>query len=233
MADEKDTSTGTENQEGTTQGPDGAADAKRFTQKDLEVVIAKRLQRAKTDTEKAVAAAKDEAIAAFREEHGIDDAVLARVGEGLAGEDAQTKAEMRRMKAESTKAKNQHDALSAKYARRGELIRKALVVDVLLREAAGKFVDPQDAVDKLGHRFRFDEETDTVYIVDEKGEPSAQTVQELIADLLTQKPHLAVPTGVPGTGARQAAPPVPRGNASKAKTQAERVAMLQSVLAEK
>lgn len=196
------------------------------------MLIDKRLKRAKADAEKAVAAAKDEAIAAFREEHGIDDAVLARVGDGMAGEDAQTKAEMRRMKAEGTKLKNQHDALAAKFARRGELIRKALVVDVLLREAAGKFVDPQDAVDKLANRFRFDDETDTVFIVDEKGEPSAQTVQELVADLLTQKPHLAVPTGVPGTGARQAAPP-PRGNASKAKTQAERISMLQSVLAEK
>jgi len=180
-----------------TEGTITKAEADKIAEK----AVKKRLEREAKKYAAALEKAKADAVAEWREEQGLDDAALEKLGEGE-GVEVQLKSEIRKLKAAATKAENSLTSMGEKYAKLMESNKRAQVNDALLREAAGKFVDPQDAVDKLAGRFVYDESEHAVFIAGEDGERSELTAGDLVAELLEQKKHLALPSGLPGSGSR-------------------------------
>lgn len=201
------------------------AEAKKMAER----AVKSRLDREAKQREKAIEAARLEAIEDWRAENGIDDGVLEKLGEGQTV-DAQLKQEHRKLTTEAKKTAKAMDALQAKYDALLASNKKAQINDALLREAAGKFVDPQDAVDKLASRFKYDEDEHAVFIVDDTGERSELTVKELVADLLSKKPHLALPEGTMGSGSRVLASATGSDTTKGPKTRGQRLKMLQGLL---
>jgi hypothetical protein len=105
--------------------------------------------------------------------------------------------------AEKTEAEKQADALAAATERAEKATRLAVSAKVEAL-AAGKFTDPQDAVDALSAG---------TYLTDE-GAVDQAAITAALEDLLTRKPHWAatepgprVPRPDPAQGARPGGPP--------------------------
>jgi hypothetical protein len=204
-------STETENLEQEKQEAPETAETitKAEANKIAEKAVKKRLEREAKKHATALEAAKAEAVAEWREEQGLDDDKLSKLGEGE-GELAKLQSENRKLKTAATKTEKALNALTDTHAKLMSSNKAAQINDAILREAAGKFVDPQDAVDKLAGRFAYDEGEHAAFITDEDGEPSALTAKDIVNELLESKPHLARPRGAPGAGSRVS--PSPAGS---------------------
>jgi len=207
---------------------DSESTGKTFTQKELDAIIDRRLKKQEAKFTKLLESTKGDAIAEWREEQGLDDEVLEKLGEGRGVED-QLKSEIRKLKTEATKAKNSLESMSEKYSKLMSSNKEAQINDALLREAAGKFVNPQHAVALLKDRFVYDESEHAVFISDEKGEPSALTVKELVEGLLESDPHLALPKGLPGAGSRVSPSTTVTDTKRVAMTKEQRIKLLEGL----
>lgn len=185
----------------STRDSDNAATEKTLTQKDFDRAMKRRMDRLEKSFNKKLDEARSSAISEWREEMGITDEALKQFGESRSVE-AQAKSDIRKLKGDHTKLKNAYEALESRYGDANNKLRDWLIRKELLTEAAAVLVDPEDAVDKLSHMFRYDEDNHEVFVVDEKGEPSGQTAKDLVRDLAERKKHLAKPIGEDGAGSR-------------------------------
>jgi hypothetical protein len=114
--------------------------------------------------------------------------------------------EVRTLKGKLTKSGRDNETLAAENVRLRDIVQKASVTDVVLKAATGKLISPKNALVFLGDRFKLDPKTFEAYIVDKDGNPSGETVDELIDGLINSEPHLAPPRGSTGSGSHVAKP---------------------------
>jgi hypothetical protein len=180
-----------------------AADTGKFTQEQVDRMVKDRLARQDKKWQGKVDQAVSGALESFRDEHGLSEEVLTKLGDG-----DKTKSEMRKLKGEATKARNESEEWKGKYEKLYSRYSDAVTRDAVLQEAQGKVVDGGlgDVWLNLKDNLRIDDGDYSAYTVDSKGEPSGKTVGDLVSDLLTKKPYLAKPLGGNGAGSRVANP---------------------------
>jgi hypothetical protein len=200
-----DTRTGAENQdEGTQPGgsPSNAGEqngkVKTYTQEEVNRLIEDRLSRAKTSAEKRTEKAQQEAVARWRDEHGLTDEAIQR----LQGEDKAT-SDLRRIAKEKADLEKRHADLENRFG----LAHARLVNDVtraaVIAEAAKKSVDPESVYLHLKDRLKVEDDY-SVTILGPDGEPAhGSEISDIVQELLNQKPFLARPTGEDGAGSRR------------------------------
>lgn len=175
----------------------------KIPQSHVDKLVKERLQRAQTkfDRDKAAAIeeAKASAIEAWREEHGVTDDELAKVG-------AADKAtlEMRRLKGELTKATKAAEAAAAESARRGKLLSEHATTTAVLQEARALGLSERLtlAAVQLEGRLRVDESDFSTHVIGDDGEPSGLSLRDYLTSMTENDDwrSLRLPTKRNGSG---------------------------------
>jgi hypothetical protein len=225
-----DTLTGAGNPEGTQPGDaPNAGTGKSYSQADLDRLVGERLNREKSKTTKQVEQARAEAVQAWREENGLDDDALE-----LWKKRDESQSAARAQKSQLTKAQNEAESWKKKHDNVFSKLDSTLRSEAILRAATGKSHAPQDVVLHLLPRVKVLEDF-SIAVVDDKGEPSGKDIETAVADLLEQKPYLALPTGNHnGVGSHGSETPIPASAGKELwRTPAGRVAILKKSVGEK
>lgn len=168
---------------------------------DIKDRLARQERKLRQEAETAVAKAREEAIAEFREEHGLDDESLTQWQQR-----DRAASEMRALKAQATKATNEAAQWKAKYESAFSFLDSTLRTDAIMQEAVRQGSnDPELVAVVLQPATRLLEKDGkySVAVVDEKGEATEGNVTELVTTLLAKKPHLAAPSNrAAGAGSR-------------------------------
>jgi predicted metal-dependent hydrolase len=225
MADEQQagTSTETETQGAQTGGASATSGPRVITQEDVNRTVSERLARQKETFEKKLAEAQQAAVDAWREERGLSDDALAKLGT-VDEEKLALKRELAKARGDLTKLSATHESARAK-------LLGLMVDETIMKVAAPKAAngDPEPILAMLRGRMKVDESTWSAYVADEKGEPSGMSVDDLVSELLARKPQLAAATGHYGSGSSPARKPGGRPAEQSADTPESRMAMLSKV----
>jgi len=210
MADEAETTTGAVTPEqAPTDGAATSSGAGRFTQEDVNRMISERLSRSEKAAEKKLVEATESAIAAFREERGLTDDVISKI--------ATVDSEKLALKNEVKQLKKLHTELESRHGSAAERLRSLLVDESVIKVAAPVAAngDVEPILALLKPRVRVDEKEWKVYVVDDKGEPTGESIEDAVKNLIEKKPQLAAAAGRYGTGSQPRAPGATRSNSSE------------------
>jgi hypothetical protein len=225
MAEEQQvvTSTDTANQAAPTDGASVTSGSRVITQEDVNRMVSERLARQKETFEKRLAEERQSAVDAWREERGLSDDALSKLGT-VDEEKLTLKRELAKARGDLTKLSATHESARAK-------LLGLMVDETIMKVAAPKAAngDPEPILAMLRGRMRVDESTWSAYVADENGEPCGMSVDDLVSDLLAKKPQLAAATGHYGSGSTPARKLGGRSVEQSADTAEGRMAILSKV----
>lgn len=172
-------------------------------------MISERLSRSEKAAEKRIAEATEAAIAAFREERGLTDDVISKIAT-VDSEKLALKNEVKHLKKTLTETEGKHGSAA-------ERLRALLVDESVTKHAAPLAAngDVEPILALLRPRVKVDEKEWKAYVVDDKGEPTGESIEEAVRSLIEKKPQLAAATGRYGTGSQPRAPGATRSNSTE------------------
>jgi len=176
------------------------AAGKTFTQDEVNKFVGERSQRLKEAYDRGLpdirAEAGESAVAAYRK----DQAKTTKKDKQA------TDSERTEFEGSIARLTKERDEFRESADRHLSSIKRIRVDEVLLKSAHKmRFIDPNDSIRYVSSRVKYDPVKDTIFVLDEKGKPSGETVDELLTSLATEKEYLIQPTGQSGSGSRGAA----------------------------
>jgi len=183
---------------------------KTFSQSEVNQMMQERLARQKrsltSELESTFESKFEEKLGMWREENGLTDDAL----QEFSSRD-KASAELRKLKAQHTRASNEAGQWKEKYESLAKGRRHDLTTKALIEAASGVARSPAEIAALLSNRVMVDESDWTAYVVDENGEVSGQSIGELVKDYVAKNDHHMPPTGGRGSGSRVTEPGESRG----------------------
>lgn len=134
-------------------------------------------------------------LEAYRDENGLTDEALAKFAEM-----DKTALEVRTHKGKATKAEKNLEALQGKFDLVAGKLCEMLVSKAIIEAAAPLANKPSEIATLLSPRIRVNEETWTAEVLDDDGNPSGESIGDVVKDYLEQNDHHMRPVGGRGAG---------------------------------
>lgn len=195
--------------DGTGPGQGGEPDLKpgesdkKYSQEEYQHGINAALAKEKSRTDKKVGSATSTAVTSFLEERGLSEEVLdelVALREGKKDDVAKSSAELAKYQRESKQMADEKAKLSEQRDRYLRLHHESLTTGAIRKHAQALGVhDADDVVSLLGKYVRATDE-DAVEVLDEQGDPTHLTVEQLVKQTVEQKPYLQQKSAREGGG---------------------------------
>lgn len=182
------------------------AAGKTFTQDELNKIVGDKSQRLKEAHERTmvdeVAKASTAAVDAYKKSIASAAAKAAKDTARAAKDTADaTNSNITELEGNLARLTKERDTAVETSERHLTSIKRIRVDDVVLKAAHKmRFIDPTDSIRYISGKVQYDPVKDAIFVLDDKGKPSGETVEELLTTLAAEKEYLIQPTGQGGAG---------------------------------
>lgn len=181
-----------------------------YTKDAVDKIVQERLVRERLTTKKTfdekVASEREAAVNSWRAENGLDDdAALEQWKHRAEAQSKEAQLSLKAKNLERETASLRAELATEKKARATEraILEKTLTHDRIMKIASAKSNAPDIVAEILVKRLRLDGDNNA-FVAGEDGEPTGETIEQLVDKLLADRPMLMKPAGSPGSGSRPA-----------------------------